>query len=86
MSITCASRIISPNAVLPCGAQARSAAHPPRGMPINRRSEAHAAAAAWRKRELIATETAHQRTPCSISARKAGQKPKTPTPASADGA
>ena len=86
MSTTCASRSISPNAGLPSGAQARSAAHPPRGIPISRRSDAHAAAAAWRNIELMATDTAHQSTPCSISARKAGQKPSTPIPASADGA
>ena len=86
MSTTCASRSISPNAGLPSGAQARSAAHPPRGMPISRRSDAHAAAAAWRNIELMATDTAHQRTPCSMSARKAGQKPSTPIPASVDGA
>ena len=55
-------------------------------MPISRSSDAHAAAAAWRNIELIATETAHQRTLWSISARNAGQKPRTPTPASADGA
>ena len=63
MSITCASRIISPNAGLPSGAQARSAAHPPRGMPTRRMSDANAAAAAWRKTELIATDTAHQSIP-----------------------
>ncbi len=86
MSNACASSGISPNAMRPCGAQARSANQSPRGSATSAAIVAHAAAAAWRNAALAATATALQSAPWSASASTPGRKPDTEAPATSCGA